>query len=597
MSKSFPFKDLSPSISGNAKLRAPQTEAFEALTAFAKTPQREAGIVLPVGCGKSGTITLTPFAFRSRRTLVVSPGVAIANQLVADFDPSTPRCFYRKCAVLGSSGFPEPVELRGNTCNRSDLDSADVVITNIQQLEGNENRWLNTLPQDYFDLIVFDEGHHSVAQTYGLLKARFPTARIVNFSATPRRADGQLMPGQVVYSYPIARAIGAGYVKKLTARRLNPATLKYVRREGAEEIEVALPEVIRLGEVDADFRKSIVTSKQTLDTIVDVSIEELDRLREASSEPRLKIIASALNHEHCIQIVKAYTERGRRAAFVHTRVDSKINERVLKKLETHDLDVIVQVRKLSEGFDHPYLAVAAVFSIFSNLAPFVQFVGRIMRVVKQDSPGDAVNNGTVVFHAGANIAKRWDDFREFSQADQLYFDELLPMTEVTLGEAAEPASTPQVRPPNTLEITGQQGVMVESVPLVNNPEALEAIQKLQALGYSANDVVAAWPLQEQPRTKQNTRQAAKAALDQRVATEAGQLLHRHNMNPKGLALDKAHRGKENFAVVKSSIDRQINALVGKASKQRHEFTQSEFDQINAAFPELVKAAEREVFHA
>jgi hypothetical protein len=42
-------------------------------------PDWEVGIVLPVGCGKSGTITLSPFAFRSSRTLVVAPGVPISE--------------------------------------------------------------------------------------------------------------------------------------------------------------------------------------------------------------------------------------------------------------------------------------------------------------------------------------------------------------------------------------------------------------------------------------------------------------------------------------------------------------------------------------
>ena len=93
----------------------------------------------------------------------------------------------------------------------------------------------------------------------------------------------------------------------------------------------------------------------------------------------------------------------------------------MQRLENHELDVIVQVRKLNEGFDHPYLSVAAVFSIFSNLSPFVQFVGRIMRVIKQNAPGDHLNQGSVVFHAGANVAKRWEDFQEFSKADQEFF--------------------------------------------------------------------------------------------------------------------------------------------------------------------------------
>jgi superfamily II DNA or RNA helicase len=76
---------------------------------------------------------------------------------------------------------------------------------------------------------------------------------------------------------------------------------------------------------------------------------------------------------------------------VSSREDSAANERVMQKLENHELDVIVQVRKLGEGFDHPFLAVAAVFSIFRNLSPFVQFVGRIMRVIQHNSPGHALN--------------------------------------------------------------------------------------------------------------------------------------------------------------------------------------------------------------
>jgi len=109
------------------------------------------------------------------------------------------------------------------------------------------------------------------------------------------------MAGRVVYSYPIFRAIQEGYVKRLKAVQLNPRTLRYVRREDDQEIEVSLDEVRRLGEDDADFRRSIVTSQETLNTIVDASIRELERLRTVTSDNRLKIIASALNYRHCQQ--------------------------------------------------------------------------------------------------------------------------------------------------------------------------------------------------------------------------------------------------------------------------------------------------------
>ena len=157
-----------------------------------------------------------------------------------------------------------------------------------------------------------------------------------------------------------------------------------MRRVDGEEIEVSLEEVVRLGEEEADFRRSIVTSRETLETIVDASIRELERLRSATESNRHKIIASALNQNHCIQIVEAYRSRGLRADYIHSRQDSPANAAVLRRLENDELDVIVQVRMLGEGFDHPYLSVAAVCSVFRTLGPFAQFVGRIMRVIEVD---------------------------------------------------------------------------------------------------------------------------------------------------------------------------------------------------------------------
>jgi len=388
------FQTLAVNIDDNERIREPQREAYDAIVDhFANEENsREAGVVLPVGCGKSGLITLAPFAVRARKVLVIAPGLRIADQLLKDFNPTKPDMFYKKCAVLTGPKYPEPAEIRGTATNKTDLDEADVVVTNIQQLQrdGAENKWLAELDDGYFDLILFDEGHHNVAESWQVLRNKFPNARIISTSATPTRADGRLMSGHIIYTYPIYRAVQHGFVKHIKGLVLNPDTLKYVRREDGKEIEVDLDEVRRLGAEDADFRRSIVSSKETLDTIVDASIAELRRLQDVSGEKRLKIIASALNYQHCAQIVAAYRERGMKADYIHSREDSVTNEKVLAQLDRHELEVIVQVRMLGEGFDHPYLAVAAVFSIFANLSPFVQFVGRIMRVVKQDAPGDPV---------------------------------------------------------------------------------------------------------------------------------------------------------------------------------------------------------------
>lgn len=597
-----PFQTQNPHIKGNPLIRTPQLEAYNALIEYASASvngEREVGVVLPVGCGKSGCITLAPFAFRAKRVLVVAPGISIAQQLFDDFDPAKPKMFYQKCHVLEGGPYPEPVEIRGTTTNRNDLDDAHVVITNIGQLQGgNENRWLQALPDDFFDLILFDEGHHSVAESYALLKAQFPLARIVNFSATPERADGQIMAGRVVYSYPIFRAIQEGYVKRLKAVQLNPRTLRYVRREDDQEIEVELDEVRRLGETEADFRRSIVTSQETLNTIVDASIRELDQLRAVTGEGRLKIIASALNYEHCRQIVEAYRSRGRRADYVHSR-EGMANQRVMQRLENHQLDVIIQVRKLGEGFDHPFLSVAAVFSIFSNLSPFVQFVGRIMRVIEHDAPGHVLNQGIVVFHAGGNIARQWSDFQNYSEADQEFFDQLLPL------EGLDPSdllSEREVDPTSHalgkgMEIRGQSDVRLEEIPLLQDDTAMAAIRLLQERGYTKDDISAAYEtLQPVPTTMARQRQAKRFGLDMRVRTEAAKILQQRGINPEGHELDRQRLGRSNLIVMKAALDRQVNAVVNRSARQRHEFSRGELDQIDHAFPNIITSAITEVFN-
>ncbi len=597
------FQRLTPNIQGNTQLREPQTEAYTAIVEhFADIENhREAGIVLPVGCGKSGLITLTPFALKARRVLVIAPGLRIAAQLLGDFNPTEPGMFYRKCAVLPGPEYPEPAEIRSAKANLSDLEVADVVVTNIQQLQrgGADNKWLADLSEDYFDLILFDEGHHNVAESWEVLRKQFPEANIVSLSATPTRADGRLMSGEIVYTYPIYRAVQRGFVKHVKGLVLNPSSLRYVRREDGQEVEANLDEVRRLGEVDADFRRSIVSSKETLDTIVDASITELRRLQDATGESRLKIIASALNMEHCKQIVRAYQERGQRADYIHSREDSRTNDAVLAKLNRHELDVIVQVRMLGEGFDHPYLSVAAVFSIFANLSPFVQFVGRIMRVIKQEAPGDHLNYGSVVFHAGANTAKAWDDFKDFAEADQEWFQLLTEQVPVGNEPSREVDPTNDMgreRDPDAVRIVEPGPTTLEELPLLSDERLKGTLTGLLSAGYTAEDIGRVAKLLEPiPVTKQARRQASRSWLDETIKTRAGKLVRDHGLSPEGRDLDTKHLSQGNWVIVKAAIDKKANASVGRGTRTRSELSQAEIDLITGRLDSIVAEVEGELF--
>ena len=385
----------------------------------------------------------------------------------------------------------------------------------------------------------------------------------------------------------VIEAIKAGYVKSLKAVQLNPENLKFVRDDGKEQ-EVPLEEVIKLGEEDSKFRKSIITSTETLNTIVDASIHQLYKMRKETDCNKLKIIASALNYTHCKQIVAAYKAKGLKADFVHSLEDTKHNAKVYKKLESHELDVIVQVRKLGEGFDHPYLSVAAVFSIFGNLSPFVQFIGRVMRVIEQNNPNSILNHGVIVYHAGGNIIPRWNDFKEFSAADQQYFESLLPTeyVPITNGEGNNDGSYIKTEK-EEINVIAQTNVKIKTSYLLDD-ESIKALELLKAKGvipesYNPDEEI----LQNIKPTKVQQRQAKRTLLDALIKNKVGYILSTLGLNAEAKNLDKSYL-VSNFVFLKSKLDQKINALIGIEKNMRNETT---IEQIELAISSIEQIAE------
>lgn len=194
------------------------------------------------------------------------------------------------------------IEAGGKT-NIHDIRSSDIVVSNIQQIAGDENKWLEQLDADFFDLIIVDEAHHNKASTWVKVKEKFPNAKVINYSATPMRSDGQLMSGEIIYSFPVVEAIREGYIKRLHAKMISPSKLVYVDSDG-NEITLTNPEDIkRLGEEEASFRRGVLMSDETLSTLVDLSIKELNRLREESGEKKVK------NHCICTELRSLHSDK------------------------------------------------------------------------------------------------------------------------------------------------------------------------------------------------------------------------------------------------------------------------------------------------
>jgi hypothetical protein len=110
---------------------------------------------------------------------------------------------------------------------------------------------------------------------------------------------------------------------------------------------------------------------------------------------------------------------------------------------------------LGEGFDHPKLSVAAIFRPFRTLAPYIQFVGRIMRVVVQNDPTHPDNLGHIITHLGMNLDQRVKEFKQFENDDQTFWERVVGGADPEVPTAVREGSTRLTASENDIVVNGE----------------------------------------------------------------------------------------------------------------------------------------------
>ena len=191
-----------------------------------------------------------------------------------------------------------------------------------------------------------------------------------------------------MYAYPFRTAMVRGYIKQITAVNVAPQEISFTYRGDSQRH--TLEEVLELRDKDW-FSRGVALAPECNRSIVDASIQWLQNLRQSGTFHQL--IAVACSVDHARQVRSLYTERGLNAREIHSNMPADQVEDVVQDLRRNRIDYIVQVRMLGEGFDHPNLSVAAIFQPFRSLSPYVQFIGRVMRVIHQNNPQHPDNRG------------------------------------------------------------------------------------------------------------------------------------------------------------------------------------------------------------
>ena len=227
-------------------------------------------------------------------------------------------------------------------------------------------RNLDNMPA--LDLVVVDEAHHAAADSYrrivGRARARNPEARIYGVTATPNRGDGKgLRPvfSNVADQIMLGELIGSGHL-------VRPRT--FVIDVGAQ---AALRKVRKTA---ADFDMAEVAAIMNTAPITEAVIEHWS---QKAADRQTVIFCSTV--EHARNVRDAFVAAGIGAGMVWGEMPGHERRRVLAAYRRGDIQVMVNIAVLTEGWDHPPTSCVVLLRPSSYKSTMIQMVGRGLRTV------------------------------------------------------------------------------------------------------------------------------------------------------------------------------------------------------------------------
>ena len=248
--------------------------------------------------------------------------------------------------------------------------------------------------------------------------------------------------------------------------------------------------------------------------------------------------------------------------------------------------------------------LAAVFRPYRSLSPYIQFVGRIMRVNEQNAPGHHDNQGVVVSHVGLNIDQHWAHFKSIDEEDQRLVEAWLSSHE------RKPTNEPQGRRPLRPDMIVRDertldaflGDQYLDIPQVSLPERI--LELLQAEGI---DPAAAGLRREMLEVLQQNRADTEpsAPVEQPVQPQARRLREQARtlamgicnsvgLNPTGRRIASRMGAQSDLEAVIRLVNSEVNRFLDIPPGHRGELDIEQIERALANLEAIGDAVEADV---
>lgn len=365
-------------------LRNAQIGAIHAIASFSTLePLDAAVIVMPTGSGKTTVLMMAPYVLKKKRILIVTPSAMVRGQIADDYRSLNT---LKRIGVLSEDVEPPIVYEAGHLYSpeeTSDISSADVVVATHLVAASISESESNAL----FDYVIIDEAHHVPAPTWQKIINNMKHAASLLVTATPFRLDKKEIQGKHIYNYPLSKAYRDGIFGSITLIPIDEAPDK-------DRLIAIEAERVLLNDRDAGYDHYLMVRTDTK-----YKAKKLETLYKETTNLQLKRIDSSMSYGTI--------------------------QRTIKALKDKQLDGIICVDMLGEGFDFPNLKIAAVHEPQKSLASTLQFIGRFART-------NAKNIGTAKFIAMNDHALRIEN-RKLYTSDAVWQEMIIELSEAKIN--------------------------------------------------------------------------------------------------------------------------------------------------------------------
>ena len=265
--------------------------------------------------------------------------------------------------------------------------SGDIVFGSVASV--SKPKRLRAMP--FLTHILIDEAHHMGAAGFKRLVARArainPDIKILKFTATPNRADGDPIAteDEIAYQVTYAECIDLGILVPVVTM-----TIDLGLRKEFEEVDIAS------GEIDTNATLgSLLNKKIHHQSVVDHWIDQ-------GGPERDRTVAFCPTIEHAVALTEQFDANGFRAACVHSEMDDDEVDEILGRYDDGQYDVLMNCMMLTEGWDSPETDCIINLRMMVAELTFLQAVGRGMRAspgkddcLLLDFTGAAVRHGSI----------------------------------------------------------------------------------------------------------------------------------------------------------------------------------------------------------